>query len=131
MPSAIVDMSAQCTGACRSRRVFVSSASMILAIDLGSTSFKAGLFDSRLRLIRSNSAPLKYRYAAGGHVELEVATVNAALKRIMAGMNGYKVIAITSQAQTFTVLDRRGKPTRPFISWQDGRVKRPGRLPDC
>jgi len=102
---------------------------MILAIDLGSTSFKAGLFDSRLRLVRSNSAPLKYRYAAGGHVELEVPVVDAALRQIMAGMNGYKVIAITSQAQTFTVLDRRGRPTRPFVSWQDSRAQSV-RLPD-
>ncbi|MCG3146734.1 MAG: Xylulose kinase [Verrucomicrobiae bacterium] len=97
---------------------------MILAIDLGSTSFKAGLFDARLRLVRSNSAPLKYRYAAGGHVELEVPVVDAALRQIMAGMKGYKVIAITSQAQTFTVLNRRGQPTRPFVSWQDRRAAR-------
>jgi sugar (pentulose or hexulose) kinase len=102
---------------------------MILAIDLGSTSFKAGLFDARLGLLRSNAAPLKYWYAAGGHVELEVATVDAALRKIMAGMNGYKVIALTSQAQTFTTLDRRGRPTRPFVSWQDGRAKR-FHLPD-
>ncbi len=103
---------------------------MILAIDLGSTSFKAGLFDARLRLMRSNSASLKYRYAAGGHVELDVATVDAALRKIMAGMNDYQVIAITSQAQTFTVLDRRGRPTRPFVSWQDSRVNQPVRLPN-
>lgn len=96
---------------------------MILAIDLGSTSFKAGLFDARLNLVRSNSSSLKYRHAAGGHVELPVAVVDAALQKIMTGMRGYKVIAITSQAQTFTTLDRRGRPTRPFVSWQDSRAQ--------
>jgi sugar (pentulose or hexulose) kinase len=103
---------------------------MILALDLGSTSFKAGLFDSRLRLLRSNNVPLNYRYGSGGRVELDVATVDAAVRRVLAGLRGYRVMAITSQAQTFTVLDRRGRPTRPFVSWQDGRVKQPPRLPE-
>lgn len=99
---------------------------MILAIDMGSTSFKAAIFDSRLREISSGKHRLVYRYGAGGHVELDVDTVEEALRRALASAGVRKheiqVIALTSQAQTFTVVDRRGRAQRPFISWQDHRA---------
>ncbi len=96
---------------------------MILAIDFGSTSFKAGLFDRKLRQVGGGSAPLRYRYASGGRVELDVAVVEAAVRRALPKeLAGIDAIAITSQAQTFTVLDRQGRATRPFVSWQDGRA---------
>ena len=96
---------------------------MILAIDLGSTSFKTGLFDRNLRLRGGGSAPVRYRYASGGRVELDVPAAVAALRQALPKkLAGIKVISITSQAQTFTVLDRHGRATRPFVSWQDGRA---------
>jgi sugar (pentulose or hexulose) kinase len=95
---------------------------MILAIDLGSTSFKVGLFDRRLRLRAENHAPLRYRFGAGGRVELDVAVAEAALRRILPRRQPIAVLAITSQAQTFTVVDRAGRATRPFVSWQDNRA---------
>ena len=52
---------------------------MILAIYLGSTSFKAAVFDSRLREIGTGHHRLTYRFAPGGHVELDVDSVDAAL----------------------------------------------------
>lgn len=96
---------------------------MILAIDFGSTSFKTGLFDRKLRQIGGGSAPVSYRYASGWRVELDVPVAEAALRRALPKkLAGVSVIAITSQAQTFTVLDRKGRATRPFVSWQDGRA---------
>ena len=96
---------------------------MILAIDLGSTSFKTGLFDSKLRRVGGGDAPVRYRFASGGRVELDVAVAEAALRRALPKrLAGLQAIAITSQAQTFTVLDRQGRATRPFVSWQDGRA---------
>ena len=97
---------------------------MILAIDLGSTSFKAGVFNRRLRQLRTGSAPLRYRYGAGGRVELEVPIVERALRFAIRQARPEKIsiIAITSQAQTFTILDRHGRASRPFVSWQDGRA---------
>ncbi len=35
-----------------------------------------------------------------------------------------QVVAITSQAQTFTILDKKGHVRLPFISWQDSRAVR-------
>jgi sugar (pentulose or hexulose) kinase len=96
---------------------------MILAIDLGSTSFKSGLFDRRLRLLSERHALLRYRFGVGGRVELDVAEAETALRRILPRRQTIAVIAITSQAQTFTVVDRAGQAKRPFVSWQDGRAK--------
>ena len=96
---------------------------MILAIDFGSTSFKTGLYDRKLRQLGGGSAPVRYRYASGGRVELDVSVAEAALRRALPkNLADIEAIAITSQAQTFTVLDRQGRPTRPFVSWQDGRA---------
>ena len=96
---------------------------MILAIDFGSTSFKTGLFDRKLQQVGGGSALVRYQYASGGRVELAVPVAEAALRQALPKkLAGLEAIAITSQAQTFTVLDRRGRALRPFVSWQDGRA---------
>ena len=99
---------------------------MILAVDLGSTGFKAALFTRRLREVRFGSRPVTYRYGAEGRVELPVAGVESALRGTLADAlgadgGGVEAVAITSQAQTFTLLDAAGKARMPFISWRDGR----------
>jgi len=103
---------------------------MILAIDLGSTSFKAGLFDADLALKGAGSAALEYSFAPGGCVELDADRVReavaAAIRECLqaASVDGTRLraLAITSQAQTFAVL--RGEALRtPFLSWQDSRAR--------
>ena len=103
---------------------------MILAVDCGSTSFKAAVVDRRLRVRGAGSARLGYHYASGGRVELDVDGVSAAFAIAAAdalraaGLTAaaLKALAITSQAQTFTVLDERGRARMRFISWQDSRA---------
>lgn len=99
---------------------------MILAIDMGSTSFKAAVFDSHLREISTGSHLLSYRFGAGGRVEVDVASVEEALRCALVsagvGKQEIRAIALTSQAQTFTVVDAQGRAQRPFISWQDRRA---------
>lgn len=99
---------------------------MILAIDLGSTSFKAAVFDNRLREIGVGSHRLNHRFGAGGQVEIEVATVEVALRGALraaaVARHDIRTIAITSQAQTFTLLDAQGRTKEPFYSWQDRRA---------
>lgn len=101
---------------------------MILAIDLGSTSFKAAIFDRRLRQVAVGSHRLNHRFGAGGHVEIDVASVHTALRGALTAAkvrnHEIRVIALTSQAQTFTLVDSRGKARQPFISWQDSRAAR-------
>ncbi|MEI7435887.1 MAG: FGGY-family carbohydrate kinase [bacterium] len=99
---------------------------MILAVDLGSTSFKAALFDRRLKMVSQGRQRLIHRFASGGRVEIDAAQVLAALRGALAAarVSAYeiRVIALTSQAQTFTVVDHSGRPQLPFISWQDMRA---------
>ncbi len=103
---------------------------MILAVDCGSTSFKAAVVDRRLKVLGAGSVHLDYHYAGGGQVELDVDGVSVAFRKTVAaalraaGMNAtvLQTVAITSQAQTFTVLDRRGRAKMRFISWQDQRA---------
>ena len=103
---------------------------MILAIDLGSTNFKAAVFDEKLTLLGAGTGPLEYQFAPGGCVELEVPRVVAAFESAVrgaiaaSGIDAAKIrcVAVTSQAQTFTMVDGRGRAKMPFISWQDTRA---------
>ena len=103
---------------------------MILAVDLGSTRFKAGVFDLDLSLCGAGSHLLAHQFSAGGRVEIEVDEVTGAFRRAVqealsnaqVQTENLEVIAITSQAQTFTVLDPSGQEKTPFISWQDTRA---------
>ena len=104
---------------------------MILALDLGSTSFKAGVFDSSLKPRGLANRPIEHRYAPGGRVELPVEEATTALEHVVraaiaeAGVSpdALSAMAVTSQAQTFTFVDAAGRPRMPFISWQDTRAQ--------
>jgi len=103
---------------------------MILGIDLGSTSFKAAIVDRRLNVRGIGSARLDYHFASGGKVELDVdgvltafrEAVVAALRAARMKATALQAIALTSQAQTFTVVHKRGRAKMRFISWQDNRA---------
>jgi xylulokinase len=105
---------------------------VFLAIDLGSSAFKAAVFDAGLRRLALGRAALAYLRGPGGRVELEVEEAERALGRaIRAALAGsgraarqLKAVAVTSQAQTFCILDRRGTPRTRFISWLDLRAAR-------
>ena len=102
---------------------------MILAIDLGSTFFKAAVFDQALNELGFGRAELQYRFDAGGVVEFGVAhaeeRLRSAIREAMAQSRVHasdiRAIGITSQAQTFTICPASGNPKTPFISWQDVR----------
>lgn len=99
---------------------------MILAVDLGSTSFKAAIFDRRLREVGAGSHRLPHRFGAGQKVEIDVESVHTALRGALTqagvGDHDIRVVALTSQAQTFTLVDKGGRARMPFISWQDRRA---------
>lgn len=105
---------------------------MILGIDLGSTSFKAAVVDSQLRVRGFAAREVEHQFADGGRAELAVTEATAALRQTIraalasAGIGGGKLhaAAITSQAQTFTLLNNRGRAGMPFVSWQDTRAAR-------
>jgi xylulokinase len=98
---------------------------VILAVDLGSTSFKAGVFDDSFARRSAGRAELTHVHSPGGGVELDVTEVESAfagaIRAALAGIDAgeLRAVALTSQAQTFTVLDPGGRARDPFISWQD------------
>ena len=103
---------------------------MFLAIDLGSTSFKAAVFDAGLRRLAAGRAALCCIRGPGNLVELEAGeverafqtAVRATLKDSGSAQSAIQAVGITSQAQTFAILDPQGAPRTRFISWQDGRA---------
>ncbi|MBI3852096.1 MAG: hypothetical protein HY298_17700 [Verrucomicrobia bacterium] len=105
---------------------------MILSIDLGSTSFKAAVLDKELRVRGFFSHEVRHQFASGGKVELAVEEATSAVRKAIreavasVGIRASKLraVAVTSQAQTFTLIDKQGRPRMPFISWQDNRAVR-------
>jgi xylulokinase len=99
----------------------------VLALDLGSTHLKAALFDAALRQWACCSVPVIYEFGPGGRVELPAAAFVAAMGEIIGGCLSQalgtflRAVAITSQAQTFTLADETGQALMPFVSWQDHR----------
>ncbi len=99
-----------------------------LAIDLGSTEFKAAIYDDA-RLIGSSGYNLAYQ-RRNAKVELpdeEVLTgfdtiINRTIEEAAVFITEISAIGISSQAQTFALTDRRNQLLTPFISWLDMRA---------
>lgn len=99
----------------------------ILAIDLGTTCFKAALFDKSLLRVATSKHYLTY-ISNDSKVELAVSEVRLACRNIIRGLlkstniKGHEIraVGITGQAQTF-LLAEKGEPVMDFISWKDSR----------
>jgi len=103
-----------------------------LAIDLGSTCFKAAIFDQMSQSLGQAACYLEY-FRQDGRIELVVSEVDRALAEVInqaiakAGISPAKIceIGITSQAQTFMLVNKNA-PASNFISWLDAN----GIIPD-
>lgn len=103
---------------------------MILAIDLGSTSFKAAVVTPEGRQLGTGSAPLAYVFGPNGHAEIRVNVVRTAFAAAIAAAladsgqsaDTISAVAVTSQAQTWTLLDPDGQAKIDFRTWQDTRA---------
>src|SRR5688572_546616 len=103
----------------------------LVAIDQGTTSTRAIVFDAELRAVASAQEELRQLYPAPGWVEHDpeeiwaatVATVRAAMRRANASARDVAAIGITNQRETAIVWDREsGKPIHNAIVWQDRRT---------
>ena len=105
----------------------------IIAIDQGTTSSRAIVFDRNYRMLASGQQEFEQHFPDSGWVEHEpediwnttVATVREALDK--AGLSGGDVaaIGITNQRETTLIWDREtGKPIYRAIVWQDRRTAR-------
>jgi glycerol kinase len=102
--------------------------SWLLAIDQGTTSTRAILFDGQARPLASHAVPLRQIYPANGWVEHDPAEIwQAALTCCRAVLKGREAgevagIGITNQRETSLIWDRKsGAPLYNAIVWQDRR----------
>jgi glycerol kinase len=106
-------------------------ADFLLAIDQGTTSSRAILFDGALKPVAIAQQEFRQIYPASGHVEHDpeeiwtsvVATVRAALTKAGAAARDVAAIGITNQRETTVVWDRAtGRAIHNAIVWQDRRT---------
>jgi glycerol kinase len=100
----------------------------LLAIDQGTTSTRAILFDAEARPLKSHSVPLRQIYPANGWVEHDPREIWQAVldccRTVLKGTDADSVaaIGITNQRETSLVWDRKsGAPLYNAIVWQDRR----------
>jgi glycerol kinase len=101
----------------------------LLAIDQGTTSTRAMLFDAAARPLASHAIPLRQIFPAGGRVEHDAGEIwQAALECCRAVLQGHTAaqvaaIGITNQRETTVIWDRKtGAPLHNAIVWQDRRT---------
>jgi sugar (pentulose or hexulose) kinase len=103
---------------------------LILAIDNGTQSVRALLFDLRGNLVAKSQVPLDaYFSAQPGWAEHEPEDYWQALCRACQGLwaqdgvrrDAVQGVALTTQRGTVVNLDRAGRPLRPAITWLDQR----------
>ena len=104
---------------------------LILAIDQGTTSSRAILFDAQLQPVTSAQQEFVQHYPASGWVEHEpedlwestLAVCREALAQAGAGAGEVAAIGITNQRETTLLWDRRtGAAIHRAIVWQDRRT---------
>ena len=103
----------------------------LIAIDQGTTSTRAIVFDARLAPVATAQQELTQIYPAPGWVEHDpeeiwsgvIATVREAMAKARIAAKDVAAIGITNQRETTIVWDRaNGKPVHNAIVWQDRRT---------
>ena len=103
----------------------------ILAIDQGTTSSRAIIFDADMKIKASSQEEFEQHYPASGWVEHDpmdlwsttVATCRGAMERAGIKASDIAGIGITNQRETTLVWDREtGEPVHKAIVWQDRRT---------
>lgn len=97
-----------------------------IALDLGSTSIKAGLLDQHGNLGNIVALPAPTVHADGGHYESDAlsyaVTAEQVLSACMVHSGGSPPLGLCSQRSSFLIWEQAtGKPLTPLISWQDNR----------
>lgn len=97
-----------------------------IALDLGTTSIKAGLLDSDGVLGSIAAKPAPEIAVNGGRYESDALTYAEIAERVLgeclSQSGGSPPLGLCSQRSSFLIWDRAsGKPLTPLISWQDNR----------
>lgn len=101
-----------------------------LGIDLGTSYFKAGLFDAEGNLCGLGRVEVKKRIDNGIRCELAIEdfwrflqqAIEQAKAQAQAATGDIIAMGYSSQANTFVLLDENDMPLTPLIVWSDGRA---------
>lgn len=103
----------------------------LLALDQGTTSTRAIVFDEALRVAASAQQEFAQHYPASGWVEHDpediwrtsVRVIRSAMRKAGVGAAQIAGLGITNQRETTVIWDREtGAPIAPAIVWQDRRT---------
>jgi glycerol kinase len=98
-----------------------------IALDLGSTSIKAGLLDQNGKLSNIVAQPAPAIHADGGHYESDALSYALLADQVLTNCleqagGGFPPLGLCSQRSSFLIWEKiSGKPITPLISWQDNR----------
>jgi glycerol kinase len=104
---------------------------LILALDAGTTSTRAILFDAHGQALAEAGRPIRQSYPADGWVEHDpeeifeasVAVLREATETSGRGVDEVAALGITNQRETVVIWERAtGRPIHPAIVWQDRRT---------
>ncbi|MDO9248332.1 MAG: FGGY family carbohydrate kinase, partial [Phenylobacterium sp.] len=104
---------------------------LILALDQGTTSTRAILFDAQGRALAEAGRPLEQFYPADGWVEHDaneifatsVAVIKEAIEKSGRPIGDVTAIGVTNQRETVVIWDKAtGEPIHRAIVWQDRRT---------
>ncbi|MFH1433946.1 MAG: FGGY family carbohydrate kinase, partial [Candidatus Uhrbacteria bacterium] len=103
----------------------------ILALDLGTTSVRAMVFDKQMNVVAISQKPYKVFFTCQGCIEQDAEEIWAKTRQVMRGalIKGkvkaaqIEALGITNQRETTVVWSTiTGKPIYPAIVWQDRRT---------
>ncbi|MEO8016494.1 MAG: glycerol kinase GlpK [Pseudomonadota bacterium] len=109
----------------------MNAARYILALDQGTTSSRALLFDSRGRVVGMAQREFTQHFPRPGWVEhdaneildTQLWTIGEVLRATQATPRDIAAVGVTNQRETTVLWDRRsGEPVAPAIVWQDRRT---------
>src|SRR6218665_3581648 len=103
---------------------------LILALDQGTTSTRAILFDRAGQPLAEATRPLRQSYPRDGWVEHDAEEIYAACVAVLreateisGRADEVAAIGITNQRETVVIWDRQtGRPIHPAVVWQDRRT---------
>jgi len=102
----------------------------LLGIDLGTTAVKVGLFSAEDgRMLGLSTQEYALASPHDGWAEMDAETywraVAAGVRDVRGQSPAYRVasIGLSSQGQTFVLLDKAGRPIRPAVVWLDLRAQ--------
>src|SRR5690606_31495677 len=104
-----------------------SRLAVILVIDVGTSSVRAGVVDVDAQVVVEHKTPLLPDSPAAGLVEFDAAVMAEAVldlaRRAVAEVGSVRAVGIANQRASTIVWDRAtGEPVAPAQGWQDLRV---------